>query len=635
MTDLKAILEEKGIRKAVVIDDAYDEAPQPDELDDGDWSTFLDDLNEEDHERLSELYPKFEETHQSTLRKSLEFVGILWDNRSKFKGAAVAALFRDYENISKTESDRLETIIQRLKDAGLTCVKAGRDFLGEAHEADVIVIDLFLGRKRSDDDIKLGVGRVRQLVKDRTASPPLIILTSDSNRLDDNRDSFRDEAGLLSSTFRVESKQNLERGGKLESILRRLASHYEDAKRVARFMYAWDECLRDTRESFLRHIRRLDLPDLAQIRTLLLNSEGVRLGDYLLDVADRVLQHEIEGDDRTIEAALGLNNIDLDNYPAPHLTGTPDLQKLVHRMIFAHEGRLRLSEDNGVPNLQFGDVLKEAGESEQVFLVVTPACDLVRDDTEHVMLLPGELVALKPGDWSYGNDNVVRTSIMILSDGKRKRINWNKKAVETRRRSNLIKSLRQGGPLTRIARLRETYAIELQQKILAHLGRIGQPANLPASFPISVSLFYIDTSSKAQKLDIGDAEPASCYVGRTKESKSVQHLVLTEQTCDCIEQALQKLNENSVLASVRKGLEAVKRDPGFITKFERGKVEVPLKNRKEFIKPYDKQKFCAAVIRNKTLEEGMSIKAKEYKYSAIIVQVVDTSDEAKIKRVFE
>jgi len=631
MTDLKTILEEKGIRKAVVIDDAFDETPQPDDLDDGDWSTFLDDLTEQDRERLSRIYPKFEDTHESILRKSQEFISVLWANRSEFEGAAVAVLFKDYVNFSTTESDRLENIVRRLKDAGLTCAKMGRDLLDEASEADIIVIDLFLGLQRSDEDINLGVKLVRQLLTDRTDNPPLIILTSNTGRLDYKKDYFRDEVGLLASTFRVESKQNLERGGKLESILRRLASHYEDAKRVARFMNAWDECLRDTRESFLRHIRCLDLPDLAQIRTLLLNSEGVRLGDYLIDVADRVLQHEIEGDDRTIEAALGLNNIDLDNYPAPHLTGTPDLQKLVHRMIFAHEGRLRLSEDNGIPNLQFGDVLKEAGESERVYLVVTPACDLVRDDTEHIMLLPGELVELKPGDWSYGDDHVVRTSIIILSDEKRKRIKWYKKAVETRRRNNLIKSLRLGGPLTRIARLRETYAIELQQKILAHLGRIGQPANLPASFPISVSLFYIDTSSKARKLDIGNAEPASCYVGRSKESKSVQHLVLTEQTCDCIEQTLQKLNENSVLESVRKGLEAVKRDPGFITKFERGKVEVPPANGRKFIKSYENQKFCAAVIRNKTLEEGMFIKAKDYKYPAIIVQVVDTSDEAKTK----
>ena len=631
MTDLKTILEEKGIRKAVVIDDAFDEAPQPDELDDGDWSTFLDDIKEEDFEQLFELYPKFDETHESTLRKSPGFISVLWDNRNEFKGTAAATLFRDYENSSKTECGRLEKIVQKLIDVGLTCAKVGRDFLDEALEADIIVIDLFLGRQRSDDDINVGVNLVRQLVMGRTDSPPLIILTSNSDRLDDKKDDFRDKAGLLASTFRVESKPNLERGGKLELILRRLASHYEDAKRVAGFLYAWDECLKGKRESFLRQIRRLDLPDLAQIRTLLLNSEGERLGDYLIDVADRVLQHEIEGDDRTIEAALKLNNIDLANYPAPHLTGTPDLQKLVHRMSFTHLGRLRLSEDKGIPNLQFGDILKWMGKREQLFLVMTPACDLVRDDTEHIMLLPGKLLQLRPGDWSYRNDNVVRTSVIILANEQHNWIKWNIKAVETRRRNDLIESLRQGGPITRIARLRETHAIELQQKLLARLGRIGKPANLPASFPISMSLFYIDTSGKAQNLDIGDVESASCYVGRTKDSKPAQHLVLTEQTCDRIAQTLRELNGDSVVESVRKSLEAVKGDSGFITKFERGVVEVPFDNGKKYVKSDDNQKFYAAVIRNNKLSEGKSVRAKDYKHSAIIVQLVDISDKANIK----
>ena len=52
----------------------------------------------------------------------------------------------------------------------------------------------------------------------------------------------------------------------LETLLTRLANHYEDAKRVAGFVHAWDSGLDRARQNFIRILRRLDLSDLAQVR---------------------------------------------------------------------------------------------------------------------------------------------------------------------------------------------------------------------------------------------------------------------------------------------------------------------------------------------------------------------------------
>ncbi len=397
MTSLQTLLKEKDIRKAVVIDDAFDDVPQPDEIDEGDWSTFFDDLTEEDHKQFSDLYPKYEEiTNVSELRGSSEFISILWKNRKKLSTKAITTLFQDYETGNENEKAQLGNLVQILENVGLTCTTLGRDFSDEADDADLIVIDLFLGLQSSDDVIELAIERVRKLVNGRGQTPPLVILISSSPNLDKKRNAFRDKAGLLSSTFRVVSKPDLAEEGRLELILFRLADHYEDAKRVAGFLYAWNKGLECTRRAFLEKLRRLDLSDLAQIRTLLLDSEGERLGDYLLDVADRVLQHEIESNQETIQAAQELNNIDPSKYPAPHLMGTPDLQDLVHRMMFVHEGRLKVSEENGIPHLRFGDLLRWKKRGEEVYgddvcLVVTPACDLVRNETGPVMLMSGKL----------------------------------------------------------------------------------------------------------------------------------------------------------------------------------------------------------------------------------------------------
>lgn len=630
MTDMQKLLKEKGILKAVVIDDAFDEVPQPDELNEENWSIFLDDLTEAGRLQIETFYPEFESTDENTLRKSQGFIDVLWKYRKQpYIEVATTALFEDYENRNEQEKGRLENLVQILENMGLACTKVGREFRGAANDADLIVIDLFLGPLSHDDSIERAVKRVRELVSSRDQSPPLVILTSSSSRLDEKRNDFRDKAGLLSSTFRVENKSNLMKDGRLELILSRLADHYEDAKRVAGFLYAWDKGLEHIRKDFLQMLRRLDLSDLAQIRTLLLDAEGERLGDYLLDVADRVLQHEIEGNRETVEAALELNKFDSSKYPAPHLTGTPDLQDLVHRMVFMHNNRLELSKENDILHLRFGDVLwykkKEKDVcGNEVRLVVTPSCDLVRNETEPIMLLAGQLQELKPEEWSY-RDNPVRTSIIIRPDGERKWIKWKLREVETLRQNELNKLI-QDGHLSRIGRLREVYSLAIQQKLLAHMGRIGQPANLPAPFPVTVSLFCVDNNHKASKLGLNDVESATCYVGRRKDTKPVFHLVLTEQTCDGIERALQDISEEKVSQGARASLKSVKKDHEFIKKFEQGRVEVPQgRKQKKYIEGANKE-VHAVIMQDDSLREGTPLKGKD-KNAAVIVKVTDISNQ--------
>ena len=303
MTELHTLLQERHIRKAAVIDDVFDEVPRPDELNDGDWTTFFDDLGNDGHDTLEAMYPGYRDTDAGDLQACQAFINFLWGNRQHLPEGPIEALFQDYESTNAMEKEALEGIVHVLEGLGLTCTRIGRDPSAEAHDADLIVIDLFLGRNQTGVDMERAVERARDLVAGRADNPPLVILTSRSPHLNQNRDAFRDDAGLLGSTFRVASKSDLGKAGALEAMLFRLALHYEDAKRVAGFVQAWDRGLDHARENLIRVLRRLDLSDLAQLRALLLEFEGEGLGEYLLDVADRVLQHEIEHDQLTIAAA--------------------------------------------------------------------------------------------------------------------------------------------------------------------------------------------------------------------------------------------------------------------------------------------------------------------------------------------
>ncbi|MVF23132.1 hypothetical protein EVC37_16140 [Methylocaldum sp. BRCS4] len=626
MTVLRNLLEERGIRKAVVIDDVFDAVPRPDELNDADWTIFFDDLGETGHKRLAEIYPQYEATHSDDLRVSQEFISILWENRKSLPPGACDPLFSEYETTSTRERAGLDALVTALEGIGLTCATMGRELDEGANEADLIFVDLFLGRQQSENDMERAIRRVTELVSGREQKPPLVVLMSRSPRLWEKRNDFRDNAGLLGSTFRVVSKADLAKDGMLETMLTRLASHYEDAMRIARFVHTWDSGLDQARKNFLQILRRLDLPDLAQIRALLLDFEGQQLGEYLLDVADRVLQHEIEANSGTIAAAQELNKIKLSQYPAPHLAGSPDLQELAHRMVFQHVERLKLSSTGDIPQLQFGDILRckdqdSGAATDHVLLIVTPACDLARCGTENILVLPGSLKPLSARDWSYGS-TAAKTPIFTSSDGSRYWIRWNLKGRQTIPLKTLCELLYKGKGYERLGRIREMYAIEIQQKMLADMGRIGQPANPPATFPVAISLYVVSPDARPSPIEIPALTDAVCFVGRGEDPNRVDHLVLSEAACDALRSTIQKLQAQEVHTAAHQSLATMKADLGFFERFERGLINVPLKDNLLTPETGIDNLVYMHLVRNEWKNEGDPVRGN-HRNGAIIMNIRD------------
>lgn len=580
MAEIQKLLEERQVQKAVIIDDVFDEYPRADELNTEDWTVFFDDLGEAGGALLEGLVPNYQLTPAEDLQNSPDFIKAVWDNRKALPSEACDPLFADYEVTRENERSELGALATALEAHGLTCRSMGSDVDNEAAKAaDIIFVDLFLGFRQTDDDMSRAIDRISKLVGDRRDCPPLVVLMSRSPRLMAKRNDFRDQAELLGSTFRVVGKADLAKSGELETLLVRLVRPYDDAKRVAAFVKAWDDGLDNARKNFIQRLRRLDLSDLAQIRTLLLDFEGQSLGEYLLDVADRVLQHEIEGRAGTIAAALELSKVDPKIYPAPHLEGSPDLQELVHRMIFQHAERLKLSDNSEPAILQFGDLLRtknaETNEwSDNVIAILTPACDLLRCSVTNVLILPGTLNPFGAADWLYGN-TPAKIPIFIDQDRKRYWIKWNVRDYKTVPIQELQHSLGENSQLLRIGRLREVGAIELQQRMLAEMGRIGQTANPPATFPVSIDVYAIPPEGAPSRLEIPDLAGALCFVGRGRKPERVDHLVLSEQACDAFRGAIESLSNDDVHPSARASLTALKTDIEFFELFERGLIDVP------------------------------------------------------------
>jgi hypothetical protein len=569
MTDMRTLLQQADVRRALIVDDAYDPVPLARDLsrEADEWTQFFEDLTTDDLMTLRQIYPRYDDFRADELQRSDDFVATLWEHRSRLSGELGELLFARYQEDVETDRAHLTKLLQWLGDFGLTCDTAGRTFQDKAIAADLIVIDLYLGS--TQDDMTISIDGLVKVIEKRRNRPPLVVLMSRSPRLAAKREEFRDRSGLFESAFRIIHKAELADPSKLQRLLRRLGSHYSDSLKLASFLDAWNTGLNHARERTSSLIRRLDLADHAQIRQLLLSAEGEPTGSYLVDVFDRVLQHEIEREASIIDAAIALNTLTSETYPPPYVAGSRDLQNLVHRSLFQNRERLRLMGAEG-SRVAFGDLLRRKPKAlpagpetvatpadgaplsdlaaTDVLSVLTPACDLQRQGAKRVLLLVGALRSLQPADWSY-KDDPVRTPVVELSDGQRWWIKWDLKHIETLSHNELARMLIADGDFEIVARLRESHALELQQKLLSSLGRVGLIAPMPATFPMRVEAYLPNMEGKLVRIDIPALEQFDgvCYVGRA--GKGDMRLVLCDDACEAICEAVEKVE----LAQVHAG----------------------------------------------------------------------------------
>ena len=105
--------------------------------------------------------------------------------------------------------------------------------------------------------------------------------------------------------------------------------------------------------------------------------------------------------------------------------------------------------------------------------MLTPACDLVRNpDKRRVLLVGGTLKALDTKTWRYKTKGV-NTPIVQFPDQPRMSIEWDLDDQRMLKRDELGDLIRVEGAYSVGLRLRESNALELQQRMLSDMGRVG------------------------------------------------------------------------------------------------------------------------------------------------------------------
>lgn len=584
--NIQTLLANSNISRAVIIDDAYQTVPRAKDIaGDADWASFFDDVMP--HQRtIIDAFPDYENISADILQKSDAFILALWNARTALPSSVIDPLFEGYERAQQSDRVFLSNLETTLAALGVTPTQVAGDLPTDARDVPLVFVDLFLGTEQTDADMSAAIERVRDIVVGRELDPPMIVLMSSSGRLADKRDEFRDRAKLLGAMFRVASKADLAKNGAVEKTVTRLLQTRADAVRLSKFLHAWDAGLNKAKDRFLKTLRAIDLADYSQVSQLLLAHEGQPLGSYLLDIYDRTLQYEIESDDDTIQAAEEMSQINLAGYASAHLVASADLQNLMLGTIYQNPRRLKVSANQCGAPVAFGDVLirqdsvipaRETQEAHgaciradtadaeddpcmaDVMIVLTPACDLVRNSPQRVMMLDGKLEELTPKTWSYKSTGYSIPIFELPDDGNRKWINWDIKSVRTLTRSKL-RTLISEAKYKIVSRLRDSQALELQQQVLAQLGKVGLTAKIPATFPVSVELAWHDAGGNV----VSGHAPALEHdggvyvVGRDVEAETACKLVLSEAVRDEIEALLLNLPENAIYGHARPALQTTK-----------------------------------------------------------------------------
>lgn len=513
----KDLLKANNIETVALVDDGLDTTPFLSDLGGvrDQWAVFWDDLSKADKKLLDEIFPDHNSQDAEVLIDDLGFVTAVFASRDQFESAALVDVFEVFL-VKQVEVKRFIAEAETLLSGwGLKVVRSGREFVDAAVSADLLIVDLFLGSEQGELDKKRSMDGIRDILTKRVSNPPPIILTSAHTDLNNLRHDFRDYTGLLASGFRTLGKSEIHVAGHLEELVYELVSHRENSLKLGAFLTSWKIGMPKALKRATTEMRKLDLEDIAHLQKLMLADEGAAVGCYLVDVMDQVLLHELEAEGVVIDAAKELNNMTSIEFPPNVITGSKDTLSVVRKTLYVNDKRRKLDSDDGFP-VRFGDVLATnasildrvgtifEGKEERVYVVLTPNCDLVRENpkAKRALLLSGTCKALTAQAYKTQNAKALHTPVLKLSGQRRFIVNWDLKHIETVSLNALVTMFGEVEGAYVACRMREHTATALQQTLVSDLGRVGEMRVMPSMFPVECKIYYTDAEKALKPLDM-------------------------------------------------------------------------------------------------------------------------------------
>lgn len=305
------------------------------------------------------------------------------------------------------------------------------------------------------------------------AWPKLIVLMSSNLPGEQDLRCFREHTGVRSAFFRGLNKRDMAEGTvTVESLLAEWSPRYEQSTKMNRYLQSISDSVVTSSNAVMAGIERLEIHDLAVLDAARLIADGANLHSYLGWLVSELLATKAREEfaERVADAPLRASS------------GAIDPRLVNDSVLFDMFADIAVSPPKATGAPEFGEVFapvtQDWGHPFDVFVALSPACDLARCQVDfEVLLLQGTLDpsvrstdVLLEQSAHYGKGFNLVTYLM---NGQKQlgRITWKKDRTLTRPAGNLADP----DKYIRLTRLSELFAHEIKDFALSNLSRIGLP----------------------------------------------------------------------------------------------------------------------------------------------------------------
>jgi hypothetical protein len=151
-------------------------------------------------------------------------------------------------------------------------------------------------------------------------------------------------------------------------------------------------------------------------------------------------------------------------------------------------------------------------------------------------------------------------------------VDWDLDDQRMLTRQDLVDLLGPKGAYSLKLRLRESNALELQQRLLSDMGRVGLVSKMPFTFPVQVLLFTVDADGALCPVDLPETtrEGGVCITGRDGKGEDLTRLILTETSVDEVLSAILRIEEEKVSPRAREALKRLRASASFRSSLQAG-----------------------------------------------------------------
>lgn len=403
---------------------------------------------------------------------------------------------------------KLKSIIEDGTEATIT--EFGSDTAGaDVAGFDMVFLDYYLSgavpavvgagvkKKDKDDARDKSVQFLKELIEHAERIPLVMLISSAATAADLPK--FREDTAMLASKLSFLPKEiAVKDPARAQHKIMGLAKFRGESDALWTLMETWQRVVAEASSEVLLSLRELDVMDFSYIQEFRLADEKTPFAQYLIWLLGGKLTDEVEQIMRRKETDKLVKSIVLPQAIPGRVGPTAAITGLYSA---ATTSRLPVSNDTFKPKTWSGyiyidtasynriygknlDVRRRAKNLPQVLAVLTPACDLVpgrssEDKLKTVTMIGGSLLPLA--------DAPNPSNHLIMLNDKPYIVEWNTKwpvtmTVDAMATQNL------GGRYQWVGRLREMYHADLQQKLMADVGRVGLPVAPPMSETVGVRI---------------------------------------------------------------------------------------------------------------------------------------------------